>query len=137
MFPFACVVFKHTQILPLKEACVVSLGIRQLQLVLLKVSLLLGVEVHTGVEFQGLMEPSGENGIHNHRKQQQQPPCLTLLLFMRVVYLCEMSKLDVCPAGWTAKLQPRSHPAAAFQFDVFISAGGGRFVPDGETNIHT
>lgn len=68
--------------------------IRQLQLVLLKVSLLLGVEVHTGVEFQGLMEPSGED-------------------------------------GWMAKLQPGSHPAASFQFDVFISAGGGRFVPDG------
>lgn len=39
-------------------------GIRQLQLILLKVSLLLGVEVHTGVEFQGLIEPSGENGIY-------------------------------------------------------------------------
>lgn len=38
-------------------------GIRQLQLVLLKVTLLLGVEVHTGVEFQGLTEPTGENGI--------------------------------------------------------------------------
>uniref|UniRef100_A0A3Q1FTL9 Molecule interacting with CasL protein 1 n=1 Tax=Acanthochromis polyacanthus TaxID=80966 RepID=A0A3Q1FTL9_9TELE len=70
------------------------ISIRQLQLILLKVSLLLGVEVHTGVEYQGLIEPSGEN-------------------------------------GWMAKLQPRSHPAAAFQFDVFISAGGGRFVPDG------
>ncbi|XP_034731789.1 F-actin-monooxygenase mical1 [Etheostoma cragini] len=70
------------------------ISIRQLQLVLLKVSLLLGVEVHTGVEYQGLIEPAGEN-------------------------------------GWMAKLQPGSHPAAAFQFDVFISAGGGRFVPDG------
>uniref|UniRef100_A0A3P8RNP5 Molecule interacting with CasL protein 1 n=1 Tax=Amphiprion percula TaxID=161767 RepID=A0A3P8RNP5_AMPPE len=70
------------------------ISIRQLQLILLKVSLLLGVEVHTGVEYQGLIEPSGEN-------------------------------------GWMAKLQPWSHPAAAFQFDVFISAGGGRFVPDG------
>ncbi|TKS76624.1 [F-actin]-methionine sulfoxide oxidase mical1 [Collichthys lucidus] len=70
------------------------ISIRQLQLVLLKVSLLFGVEVHTGVEFQGLIEPSGEN-------------------------------------GWTAKLKPASHPAATFQFDVFISAGGGRFVPDG------
>nr|XP_020474643.1 F-actin-methionine sulfoxide oxidase mical1-like isoform X1 [Monopterus albus]XP_020474644.1 F-actin-methionine sulfoxide oxidase mical1-like isoform X1 [Monopterus albus]XP_020474645.1 F-actin-methionine sulfoxide oxidase mical1-like isoform X1 [Monopterus albus]XP_020474647.1 F-actin-methionine sulfoxide oxidase mical1-like isoform X1 [Monopterus albus] len=70
------------------------ISIRQLQLILLKVSLLLGVEVHTGVEFQGLIEPSGEN-------------------------------------GWMAKLQPGSHPATAFQFDVFISAGGGRFVPDG------
>ncbi|XP_068588970.1 F-actin-monooxygenase mical1 isoform X2 [Cebidichthys violaceus] len=66
------------------------ISIRQLQLVLLKVSLLLGVEVHTGVEFQSLIEPSGEN-------------------------------------GWMAKLQPGSHPAATFQFDVFISAGGGRF----------
>lgn len=37
-------------------------GIRQLQLILLKVALLLGVEVHTGVEFQGLVEPSGESG---------------------------------------------------------------------------
>lgn len=36
-----------------------------------------------------------------------------------------------------ASLHPGSHPAAAFQFDIFISAGGGRFVPDGETNTHT
>ncbi|KAF7669495.1 hypothetical protein LDENG_00189660 [Lucifuga dentata] len=70
------------------------ISIRQLQLILLKVSLLLGVEVYTGVEFQALTEPSGDN-------------------------------------GWMARLHPRSHPAAAFQFDVFISAGGGRFVPDG------
>lgn len=42
-------------------------------------------------------------------------------------------KFAVFIKGWTAKLQPASHPAAAFQFDVFVSAGGGRFVPDGET----
>ncbi len=41
--------------------------------------------------------------------------------------------VDVFLTGWMAKLQPESHPAATFQFDVFISAGGGRFVPDGET----
>ncbi|XP_017274751.1 F-actin-monooxygenase mical1 [Kryptolebias marmoratus] len=70
------------------------ISIRQLQLILLKVSLLLGVEVHTEVEFQGLIEPTSET-------------------------------------GWMAKLQPPSHPAATYQFDVFISAGGGRFVPDG------
>lgn len=40
----------------------------------------------------------------------------------------------LCIKGWTAKLHPASHPAATFQFDVFVSAGGGRFVPDGETN---
>ncbi|XP_034029272.1 F-actin-monooxygenase mical1 [Thalassophryne amazonica] len=70
------------------------ISIRQLQLILLKALLLLGVEVHTEVEFQALIEPSGDN-------------------------------------GWMAKLHPESHPAASFQFDVFISAGGGRFVPDG------
>lgn len=41
-------------------------GIRQLQLILLKVALLLGVEVHTGVEFRGLIEPSAESGIYCH-----------------------------------------------------------------------
>lgn len=46
------------------EYLCVFAGIRQLQLILLKVSLLLGVEVHTGVEFQGLVEPSGENGTY-------------------------------------------------------------------------
>uniref|UniRef100_A0A8C7QI90 Molecule interacting with CasL protein 1 n=1 Tax=Oncorhynchus mykiss TaxID=8022 RepID=A0A8C7QI90_ONCMY len=34
------------------------ISIRQLQLILLKVSLLLGVEVNTGVEFKGFVEPS-------------------------------------------------------------------------------
>lgn len=53
--------------------------------------------------------------------------------------LCTNSKVlfDVFLTGWMANLHPGSHPAAAFQFDVFISAGGGRFVPDGETNTHT
>lgn len=37
-------------------------GIRQLQLILLKVCLLLGVEVQTGVEFKGFVEPSGATG---------------------------------------------------------------------------
>ncbi|XP_056589123.1 F-actin-monooxygenase mical1 [Triplophysa dalaica] len=70
------------------------ISIRQLQLILLKMALLLGVEVHTGVSFQGLIEPSGT-------------------------------------MGWRADLSPKSHPASEFQFDVFISAGGGRYVPDG------
>ncbi|XP_038866526.1 F-actin-monooxygenase mical1-like isoform X1 [Salvelinus namaycush] len=70
------------------------ISIRQLQLILLKVSLLLGVDVNTGVEFKGFVEPSEAT-------------------------------------GWMAKLFPDDHPAGKFQFDVFISAGGGRFVPDG------
>lgn len=106
-------------------------GIRQLQLILLKVSLLLGVEVHTGVEFQGLIEPTGENGIYipasNRWSVYEAVP-------LRSAEVQATLRFDVFLTGWMAKLQPASHPAAAFQFDVFISAGGGRFVPDGETN---
>ncbi|KAG7472502.1 hypothetical protein MATL_G00109460 [Megalops atlanticus] len=72
------------------------ISIRQLQLILLKVALLLGVEVHTGVEYRGLLRPKAQ-GV----------------------------------TGWRAELQPQGHPAGSFQFDVFISAGGGRFVPEG------
>lgn len=32
-------------------------GIRQLQLILLKVALILGIEIHVNVEFQGLIHP--------------------------------------------------------------------------------
>lgn len=32
-------------------------GIRQLQLMLLKMALLLGIEIHVNVEFKGLVEP--------------------------------------------------------------------------------
>lgn len=32
-------------------------GIRQLQLMLLKMALLLGIEIHVNVEFKGLIEP--------------------------------------------------------------------------------
>ncbi|MCJ8741842.1 hypothetical protein PDJAM_G00075440 [Pangasius djambal] len=71
------------------------ISIRQLQLILLKLALLLGVEVHTGVTYNGLAEPQAPG------------------------------------TGWRALLHPESHPASSYQFDVFISAGGGRFVPDG------
>lgn len=37
-------------------------GIRQLQLILLKVALLLGVEVHINVRFDGLVPPTGKAG---------------------------------------------------------------------------
>lgn len=45
--------FSHEHLLFLS----VCTGIRQLQLVLLKVALLLGVEVHVNVEFKKLVEP--------------------------------------------------------------------------------
>lgn len=40
--------------------CVSTSGIRQLQLMLLKVSLILGVEIHVNVEFVKLAEPPAE-----------------------------------------------------------------------------
>ena len=39
------------------------LGIRQLQCVLLKVALILGVEVHEGVGFENLLEPPPDQQI--------------------------------------------------------------------------
>nr|XP_054542827.1 F-actin-monooxygenase MICAL1 isoform X2 [Pan troglodytes] len=72
------------------------ISIRQLQLLLLKVALLLGVEIHWGVTFTGLQPPPRKG------------------------------------SGWHAQLQPNP-PAqlANYEFDVLISAAGGKFVPEG------
>ncbi|XP_059128477.1 F-actin-monooxygenase MICAL1 [Peromyscus eremicus] len=74
------------------------ISIRQLQLLLLKVALLLGVEIHWGITFTGLQPPPRKG------------------------------------SGWHAQLQP-SPPAqlANYEFDVLISAAGGKFVPEGFT----
>ncbi|XP_064491825.1 F-actin-monooxygenase MICAL1 isoform X4 [Pseudopipra pipra] len=71
------------------------ISIRQLQLILLKVALLLGVEVHINVKFEGLVPPTRKAG------------------------------------AWQAVVQPSSSPLTHYQFDVLISAGGGKFVPEG------
>ncbi|XP_041084542.1 F-actin-monooxygenase mical1-like isoform X1 [Polyodon spathula] len=76
------------------------ISIRQLQLVLLKVALILGVEVHTGVDYKGLIEPTRDSQ-------------------------------GTEESGWRANLLPESHPAGQYHFDVLLSAGGGRFVPEG------
>ena len=54
-------VYDHLFITSCNIPCLCA-GIRQLQLILLKVALVLGVEVLTAVEFQGLEEPSGNKG---------------------------------------------------------------------------
>ncbi|XP_071434583.1 F-actin-monooxygenase MICAL1 isoform X1 [Pithys albifrons albifrons] len=71
------------------------ISIRQLQLILLKVALLLGVEVHINVKFEGLVPPTDKTG------------------------------------GWQAVVQPSSSLLTHYKFDVLISAGGGKFVPEG------
>ncbi|XP_007426639.1 F-actin-monooxygenase MICAL1 [Python bivittatus] len=75
------------------------ISIRQLQLILLKVALLLGVHIHIGVQFKGLVLPAA----HSHGQVN----------------------------GWRAVLHPGSSPLSQYKFDVLISAGGGRFVPEG------
>uniref|UniRef100_A0A8C4VGP2 Molecule interacting with CasL protein 1 n=1 Tax=Gopherus evgoodei TaxID=1825980 RepID=A0A8C4VGP2_9SAUR len=72
------------------------ISIRQLQLILLKVALLLGVEIHVNVQFKGLIPPAAKGS-----------------------------------GGWKAALQPSSSPVGQYEFDVLISAGGGKFVPEG------
>ncbi|XP_061488477.1 F-actin-monooxygenase MICAL1 [Rhineura floridana] len=75
------------------------ISIRQLQLILLKVALLLGVQIHTNVQFKSLISPAtNSNGQ---------------------------------AIGWRAVLHPSSSPLNQYEFDVLISAGGGRFVPEG------
>uniref|UniRef100_A0A9L0T6B3 Molecule interacting with CasL protein 1 n=1 Tax=Equus caballus TaxID=9796 RepID=A0A9L0T6B3_HORSE len=70
----------------------------KLQLLLLKVALLLGVEIHWGVTFTGLQPPPKKG------------------------------------SGWRAQLQPNpSAQLANYEFDVLISAAGGKFVPEGFT----
>lgn len=52
---------RHHKAVPFLSPChqnlCVLLGIRQLQLILLKVALILGIEIHVNVEFQGLVQP--------------------------------------------------------------------------------
>lgn len=42
-------------------------GIRQLQLMLLKMALLLGIEIHVNVEFKGLIEPPEDQETESKR----------------------------------------------------------------------
>nr|XP_060629186.1 F-actin-monooxygenase MICAL1 [Anolis sagrei ordinatus] len=75
------------------------ISIRQLQLILLKVALLLGVQIHTNVQYKGLVPPAASSSGQ--------------------------------VSGWRAVLHPSSSPLSQYEFDVLISAGGGRFVPEG------
>ncbi|XP_060087531.1 F-actin-monooxygenase MICAL1 [Heteronotia binoei] len=75
------------------------ISIRQLQLILLKVALILGVQIHNKVQFKGLIPPG----------------------------VMSDGQVD----GWRAVLHPCFSPLSQYKFDVLISAGGGRFVPEG------
>ncbi|XP_048463758.1 protein-methionine sulfoxide oxidase mical3a [Rhincodon typus] len=50
------------------------ISIRQLQLVLLKIALILGVEIHLNVEFRGLLPPRGQNNPNAGWRAEINPP---------------------------------------------------------------
>ncbi|XP_047189531.1 F-actin-monooxygenase mical2b isoform X5 [Scophthalmus maximus] len=77
------------------------ISIRQLQLMLLKLSLILGVEIHTNVEFVKLVEPPAEQTD------------------------------DSDSPGWRAEVRPSGHPVSDFDFDVVIGADGRKNTLDG------
>lgn len=76
--------------------CFLSAGIRQLQLILLKVALLLGVEVHVGLEFRRLLEPPEKQRpphredtppFHTHRSLERSLlQCLSFSRMMRFLW---------------------------------------------------
>uniref|UniRef100_UPI00398F550F protein-methionine sulfoxide oxidase mical3a isoform X3 n=1 Tax=Pristiophorus japonicus TaxID=55135 RepID=UPI00398F550F len=50
------------------------ISIRQLQLVLLKIALILGIEIHLNVEFRGLLPPRGQKNPHSGWRAEINPP---------------------------------------------------------------
>ncbi|XP_034382760.1 protein-methionine sulfoxide oxidase mical3a-like [Cyclopterus lumpus] len=86
------------------------ISIRQLQLVLLKVALLLGVEVHVNVEFMNLVEPP----------EDQQRRSESSSYFHRIV------SEDRKEVGWRMEVSPKSHAVNQLEFDVIIGADGRR-----------
>ncbi|XP_052400152.1 F-actin-monooxygenase mical2b isoform X3 [Carassius gibelio] len=80
------------------------ISIRQLQLMLLKIALIVGVEVHISVEFIKLLEPPEGQGTDG---------------------VCLLGP------GWRAEVRPADHPISGYDFDVIIGADGRRSTLDG------
>nr|XP_018672882.1 protein-methionine sulfoxide oxidase mical3b isoform X1 [Ciona intestinalis]XP_026696711.1 protein-methionine sulfoxide oxidase mical3b isoform X1 [Ciona intestinalis] len=72
------------------------ISIRQLQLILLKIALILGVEVVFNVSFEGLCPPTQTEASQTANK------------------------------GWTARVSPSNHSLRNYEFDVVVGADGKR-----------
>lgn len=57
LYNLVCLMLEFRNNAKLLDSLVSVLGIRALQCILLKVALLVGVEVHAGVAFEGFSEP--------------------------------------------------------------------------------
>ncbi|NWU95733.1 MICA3 monooxygenase, partial [Upupa epops] len=80
------------------------ISIRQLQLILLKVALILGIEIHVNVEFQGLVYPP---------EDQENESNLSIGI------------------GWRALVHPKTHPVSEYEFEVIIGGDGRRNTLEG------
>ncbi|NWX88274.1 MICA3 monooxygenase, partial [Nothoprocta pentlandii] len=80
------------------------ISIRQLQLILLKVALILGIEIHVNVEFQGLVYPPED--------QENESNLSTGI-------------------GWRALVHPKTHPVSEYEFEVIIGGDGRRNTLEG------
>ncbi|NWW93865.1 MICA3 monooxygenase, partial [Rhynochetos jubatus] len=80
------------------------ISIRQLQLILLKVALILGIEIHVNVEFQGLVYPPED--------QENESNLSTGI-------------------GWRALVHPKTHPVSEYEFEVVIGGDGRRNTLEG------
>ncbi|NWI89133.1 MICA3 monooxygenase, partial [Pitta sordida] len=80
------------------------ISIRQLQLILLKVALILGIEIHVNVEFRGLVYPPED--------QENESNLLAGI-------------------GWRALVHPKTHPVSEYEFEVIIGGDGRRNTLEG------
>lgn len=97
-----------------------------MQCILLKVALLLGVEIHENVTFDGLVEPPEDQSI----SKQLPLFVLPLLGFLDVTdsVFVLFQQIEI---GWKAKISPADHPVSQYEFDVLIGADGKRNTLDG------
>lgn len=100
-------------------------GIRQLQCILLKVALILGVEIHEGVAFESLVPPPANQDAESKCKAG----------FIRAVFPLRSKWIKRFPLvseiGWRAKVSPADHPVSQYEFDVLIGADGKRNTLEG------
>lgn len=105
-------------------------GIRQLQLMLLKMALLVGIEIHVNVEFKGLIEPPEDQETESKlvkpllpdKPREQSVRACKLLRHFYVIHTCCV----FLGIGWRAEVHPRTHPVNELEFDVIIGADGRR-----------
>lgn len=88
------------------------IGIRQLQCILLKIALLLGVEIYPNVTFINVIEPTSPNqGI------------AVGFFVIGMVNLC----FFLISIAWRAHFEPTTHPVVStYDFSVLIGADGRR-----------